>query len=257
MRILLLRITGSAALAFGLILVPQICLAGPGAQAVAAYISTHIIDEALLAFFGIAAAAAFYYAVRMIVTASSEGTYTELSNSFIHLFAGFAVIACTGAIVSAFYHPGGGTVTPGDLNLGISSISNFIVTGSAGIFTLMAVISGIGMVTSQGDEAAFGKWRKVLIGNIVGVVIMVLAEFIVNAVMLKNAGIAAEELKGIAVFLLTLIGFVSVLALIVAGILLIVSIDESLRDRSKRIIIGTLITLGIVMSCYTLISMFF
>ena len=59
-----------------------------------------------------------------------------------------------------------------------------------------------------------------------------------------------------ALWMLTLIGFICVAALIAAGIMLIVSIDESLKDRAKRIVIGTLISLLIVVASYTLIIIF-
>lgn len=56
--------------------------------------------------------------------------------------------------------------------------------------------------------------------------------------------------------MLTLLGFLAAIALIVAGIMLIISIDESLRDKAKSIVIGTLITLVVVFCCYTLIIIF-
>lgn len=50
--------------------------------------------------------------------------------------------------------------------------------------------------------------------------------------------------------------FIGVIALIVAGIMLIISIDESLREKAKSIVIGTLITLVFVLASYTLIIIF-
>ena len=68
--------------------------------------------------------------------------------------------------------------------------------------------------------------------------------------------IIIQELAGLANFILELIAAVSIIAILVAGILLIISVDESLKDRAKRIITGTLITLVIVIASYTLINIF-
>src|SRR3989338_420270 len=254
MRKYLLRIPGSIALTGMLLAIPELCFAGPGAVIISDFIQLHIINQALIAFWGIAAAAVFYYGVRMIITSPAEGTYAEISNSFIHMFSGFAVIACTGAIVSALYHPGG-DITPVDLTLGLGTVSKFIFNGSFGIFTLMATIAGIGMVTS-GDESGFGKWRKIVTGNVFGIVIMLLANVIVTAILTSNASLVTTELAGMVSFMLTIVGFVAVLALIVAGILLIVSIDESLKERAKKIITGTLIAIALVVASFSLVRVF-
>lgn len=246
------RSIGFILMAGGFLLAPQVCSAAGGAAALSAFIQNHILDQALIAFGGIAAAAAFYYAVRMIVNSQSESSYSELRNSFVHLFTGLAVIGCASGIAGAFYL----TVNPSFLIPGITSVTDYILTGAAGIFTLIVTIAGIGMITSQGDEGAFSKWRKVLMGNIIGVAIMLLAYSIVHAVTDVNPSLVLDELVGVALFLLQIIGFVCVIALIVAGILLIISIDESLRDRAKRIIIGTLIALAILIASYTLIATF-
>ncbi|MFA5799331.1 MAG: hypothetical protein WC840_00035 [Candidatus Peribacteraceae bacterium] len=235
----------------GFLLTPQTGSAAGGAAALSVFIQNHILNQALIAFGGIVAAAVFYYAVRMIVNSQSESSYSELRNSFVHTFTGLVVIGCAAGIANAFY-----TMTPNPLILGITSVTDYILTGAAGVFTLMVTIAGIGMVTSQGDEGAFSKWRKVMIGNIIGTVIMLLAATIVNAVTSRNPFLVTSELAGISLFLLQIIGFVCVIALIVAGILLIVSIDESLRDRAKRIIIGTLIALALLIASYTLIATF-
>lgn len=242
-------------------LIPATCSAAAGAQALAGFIELHLVQQALFAFWGISAAAIFYYAVRMVLEAYKDESYTNLSNAFINVLSGFAVIACASAFAAAFYTPGlsadnAADISPTILGIGVQSVADFIITMSAGIFVLMVVIAGIGMVTSRGDSGAFEKWRKILIANIVGVVVMFVAFYIVHAVSDINSGLLIEEMRGLALFLLTLLGFMCVVALIVAGVLLIVSVDESLRDKAKNIIIGTLITLALVVLCYTLIVTF-
>lgn len=248
-----MRSVGRTILFLILLPVPELCFAANnGTAQFSNFIRIHIIDQALIAFSGIAAAAIFYYAVRMIVDAYNEKAFTDVTNSFMYVMMGLMVIALAGAFTNSFFN----TISPGLLIPGINSIISFIIRAAEGAFTLMIVIAGLRMVVSQGDEGAFDKWKKILVGNCIGVMMMLIANFIVIGIASRDAGVIVEELSGIGLFMLTIIGFACVAALVIAGVLLIISIDESLRDRAKRAIIGTLISLMIVMAVYSLIFVF-
>jgi nicotinic acid phosphoribosyltransferase len=199
--------------------------------------------------------------VPMVLEAQKDDSVKELGNSLIFAFTGFAIIACAAAFASAFGVGtlSGGPVTqvhPITLTGGIKSVADFIIMMSAGIFILIVVIAGLGMIASQGESSNFDKWRKVLVANCIGVVLMLTSYFIIHAISDVNSGLLITEMKGLALWMLTLIGYICVAALIVAGIMLIVSIDDGLKDRAKRIVYGTLISLLIVIACYSLIVIF-
>lgn len=245
-----------------LLLTPGVCSAAAGAVALVGFIQAHIITQALTAFWGISFAALLYYSIRMVIDAYKEQAYTDVTNSYIHAFTGFAIIACASAFANAFgVGTSGGsnftTVTPGTtLYFSVASIATFIIEMSSGIFVLMIVLAGIRMVTTQGDQGAFDKAKHLLVINCAGVALMFIASAIVNGVAGANAFTIITELRGIALFLLELLGFVCVIALIIAGVYLIVSIDESYRDKAKKIIIGTLLTLVVILVAYALIITF-
>lgn len=242
-------------------LLPTPCFAGAGAAYLSNLVQFGLLPELMAAFWGLAAGAVFYYAVRMVLEAQKEEAGKDLSNAFIFAITGFAIIACASAFASAF---GVGVlstdavadVNPGILDFSIMSVANFIIKMSAGVFVLIIVITGLKMIATQGESSNFDKWRKVLVANCIGVVMMLTAYFVIHAVSDINSAMLITEMRGLALWMLTIIGFVCVVALIIAGILLIVSIDESLKDRAKRIVIGTLISLLIVIACYTLIIVF-
>lgn len=257
------RFSGPAALLTILLGAPEPCFAvNDGSAALVVFIQTHIINQALTAFFGVAFAALFYYAVRMIVEAYNEKAFTNISNSFIYVFIGFVVIAITRAFADAFFGTAGGpfgsrVINPSILNPSITSVIRYMIDGGAGAFVLMVVIAGLRMVTAQGDEGAFDKWRKVLVGNCLGVALMMLASAIVTGIQSTGSPAAIiNELRGIGIFLLTIVAYASVLSLILAGVFLIISVDEAQRDRAKKAIIGTLIALLMVIASYSIIVMF-
>lgn len=251
-----------------LLLTPLTCNAGAGADYLATNLLPSLLAQLLLAFWGIAAAAVFYYAVRLVIEAQNESAPKDLGNSLIFALVGFAIISLSAAFATAFGGFGAAgvfginadtypDVNPLALEIGIKSVADFIITMSAGIFILIIVITGFKMIASQGEGGNFEKSLKVLVANCIGVVLMLTAWFIVHALIdTSTPGLLIAEMRGLALWMLTLIGYLCVLALIVAGIMLIVSVDESLKDRAKKIVIGTLISLLILVACYTLIIIF-
>lgn len=253
----------SAILPLFLLAMPELCFAvNDGSAQLATFIKIRIIDNALYALSGVAGAAMFYYGIRMIVDAYNDKAYTDVINSFIYVLTGFIVIGLSHAFQIAFIGTGvlpasGIPFNPSNLSPGIGSIASFMAKGAEGAFTLIVVIAGLRMITAQGDEGTFDKWRKVLIGNCIGVMLILIADSIRIAIQTPNdPGAIVAELGGIGLFMLTIIGFASVLALIIAGILLIISVDEAQRDRAKRAVIGTLLSLLVVIASYTLIVTF-
>lgn len=260
-EIMFRRISSSLPAALVLTIIPQICLAGTGADYLAIFIKTHIIQQAMYAFIGISAAFLLYYAFRMIVEAQKEQTITDARRSFINALVGFAVIAIGGGFMNALSTSGFSLdnvtdIKPDALLLGINSVSTFLTTGAEGIFVLIITIVGIRMMLTQGDSAEFTKLTKVLVANIIGVVVMLTANIIITAIAGQSSANIIGEVVGIILFLLTILGFACAVALIIAGILLIISIDESLKDKAKKIIIGTLITLVIVLALGAIIQTF-
>ncbi len=248
------RLSAAFIPAVALLIIPTSCYAGAGADYLAHMLLPFLLNEVMIAFAGIAAAVVFYYAIRMVIEAHKDESGKDLANSFMYVLTGFAIIAMAGGFANAF---GLGTINPMALNVGIISVIDFIISMSVGIFVLIIVLTGLRMIASQGEEGNFDKQRKVLVANCVGVVLMLVAKVIVLALVdVGTPNLIITEMRGMAYYMLTLIGFMSVAALIAAGVLLIVSVDESLKDRAKKIVIGTLVSLLIVVACYSLIVIF-
>jgi hypothetical protein len=235
---------------------PQLCFAGAGAQALSNFITLHIINNGLVIFEGVAAFCLFYYGFRMILEAyKGDEAYTNAQNSFIYAAGGFIIIAISSAFVDAFFNQANGA-DPSRLVPGINSVSTFIITLMSGMFVLMITIDGLRMIASQGEASERTRIFKLLVMHCIGVAISLVAFAIVHAVADNDPGLLVEEMKGIILFLLTIFGTLCVVALIVAGVFLVISFDESLKDRAKKVVIGTLTALVFVLVCYTAIVTF-
>lgn len=240
---------------------PELCSASTGAKALALFISVHIIDQALIAFWGIATVVIFYSAYKLIVESHKDEALTNINNTVIFALVGFGIIASSLLIAQGLTTTGfsGGPVSgvqPLLITSALDVIRQYIITLSYSIFVLIIVISAMRMMFARGEQSEFDKWRKVIVGACIGTVIMFIANSIVIGVSAPSSFAIVTELVGLARFMLTLIGFGCGLALIIAGIMLIVSVDEGLQERAKKIIIGTLIALVIVLSSYAIIATF-
>ncbi len=201
---------------------------------------------------GVAALMLFIYGFTLIINASKDSAYTEATSSFVYALIGFAILAVSGSFVNALYL----NINPSALVPGINSVTDFLVTVASSVFVLMITITGLRMISSGGDTGDFGKSRNLIITNSIGLALTLLAKAIVFAVAGNSPSILVDEMKGIALFLLTLTGTICVCAVVVAGAYLIISVDEGYKDRAKKTIIGTLFTLGVVLASYTLIATF-
>ncbi len=238
-----------------LLAVPQACFAGAGAAALAGFIDLHIIANGLIIFQGVAAICLFYYGFRMILEAYKDESFTNAQNSFIYAAAGFIIIAISQAFTNAFYAQSSGA-DPSQLIPGIESVGSFILTAMSGLMILMLTIDGIRMVASQGDASERTRIFKLIIMHCIGVAMSLIAFALVHAVSDNDSGLLVEEMKGLVIFMLTIMGTLCVVALITAGVFLVISIDESLKDRAKKVVIGTLTALAFVLVSYTALVTF-
>ena len=64
------------------------------------------------------------------------------------------------------------------------------------------------------------------------------------------------QLVGLANFLLTFLGVLVVVLMVAAGIMLIVSVDEGLKDKAKTVVKTSIITLAVVLCSYVIVNAF-
>ncbi len=238
-----------------LLLIPSICSAQ--AVALANFLESFLVTQIMIAAGGVILGFLFYYGARMIFESQNESAITDARKSFVYALVGFAILAAMFPLRMAFVT--GTDINPVNTAILIpefTSLRSYIIVVAEGIFVLMITLHAFRLLTSQGDEGAADKVRKSLVMNILGAVLILLANVIASAVMGADAGMIAVELAGIAGFIITLIGGIAALTLIVAGILLIVSVDEGLKDRAKKIVTGTIIAIIIALISYVLLLAF-
>lgn len=212
-----------------------------------------------IAFIGIALLSFLYYSIQLLLARQEESVVAEAKSAYEMAITGCAVIMLTTLIVEAFAPASGGEIIrAGPLQTGLGMVVTFIKMALATVVFLRITIQGVRLILLQGQgEGETEKQKKQLLNGLFGVAAILLANALVNA-MFPGAGtpIIGVELVGMANFVLTLAGMAAVVAVIVAGVMLLVSVDEGLKDRAKKTISGAIIGIVIILSSFAIVNYF-
>jgi len=225
------------------------CLGGD----LASYFDSTILRGARVAFTGLLFGAILYYGIKLLIMPESDNTVTETKQAFE--YALFGVILMLGAELIASSFVTGGVVEPAGLNTVLGTVVTFIKALVATALLINITIQGFAMITAT-EEGGVTKARTKFLHGVYGAAIVLLASPIVNMMYDKNPSAGEIELKGIANYIITIFGLLAVVALIVSGILLVISVDESFKDRAKKLATASLVALIVVISAGALVNFF-
>jgi len=225
------------------------CLGGD----LSSYINATLIAGARIAFIGLLSGAIIYYGIKLLVIPENDTATTETKQAFE--YALFGVILMLGAELIASSFVTGGVVQPAGLTGVLSTVVIFIKAIIATALLVNITIQAFGMIAAI-EEGSVTKARTKFLHGIYGAAIVLLASPIVNMMYDKDPSVGQLELKGIANYIITIFGLLAVVALIVGGIFLVVSVDESFKEKAKKLIIACLVALIIVISAGAFINFF-
>ncbi|MDD5102952.1 MAG: hypothetical protein PHX93_00970 [Candidatus Peribacteraceae bacterium] len=225
------------------------CLGGD----LAPYINGTILEGARVAFTGLLFGAIFYYGLKLLITPENDTTVTETKQAFEYALFGTILMLGAGFIASSFVT--GGVVQPAGLNTVLDTIVTFIKAIIATALLVNITIQGFGMITAT-EEGGVTKARTKFLHGVYGAAIVLLAFPIVNMMYGSNPSAGEIELRGIANYIITIFGLLAVVALIVSGILLVISVDESFKERAKKLATASLVALVVVICAGALINFF-
>lgn len=220
------------------------------------YFWTIIFPAVRIAFVGIALLSFFYYGVQLLLARHEDSAQTEAKNAYEMAITGCAVIMMVTILVDTFSPVTG--VNPAPLGGALLNIIAYFKYILATVVTLRIVVQGVRLIALQGQgEGELEKQKKQFFNGLIGIAVILLANALV-ASFFPGAGTAviAAETVGIANFLLTIGGALSLVTIIAAGGMLILSVDETWKDRAKKTISGTVIALVVMLSAYVLVTYF-
>lgn len=196
-----------------------------------------------------------FYGFKLVVKSHDESAQTEARQAFNQAVFGTALVGGAFLIGSSFAIPDPSIVAEGGVNSVMLSVA---LTITALVFTGVIVnifIQAYRLITAA-EEGSIDTAKKRLIHGAIGGGIAILAISAVNAFFGVNVGLINSELVGIGNFLATIFGAMAVLGIFIAGIMLVVGVEESTKDRAKKLLLVSLVALVIVIAALSIIRYF-
>ena len=233
---------------------------GGGAGGLSDYVLGRAVTAMEIVFIAVAVLSLFFTTINMVMFSEQEEVVKQGRMNFVYGIAGAAVVSLARWFAVAFtpLETGSDLVDQGMVDTGIGNIIAFFKTLLSIILVTNIVIQGTRLIRSQGESEYVEHSRKRLINSFVGVIIVMLANTIAVSANpeLGTSTMLAVEVAGITSYLITIIGFAAVVVIIAAGIALIVSADESLKDKAKTMIKVAIVALIAVLVSYALVTAF-
>lgn len=233
---------------------------GGGAAGLSGYVTERIVTFMEVGFIAAILLVLFFAAMNMVIYGHDESAVKDGRMAFVYCIAGAAVTSLARWFVMAFSPSETGQRL---VNQAIvdQSITNLLIMFRLVLATALLgniVAQAMRLISSQGDDDQRGKAQKRLIASFVGAGFVMLANALIVAVnpTMGSSSDIADQIVGIANYLVTILGFASVVAIIAAGILLIVSVDEKLKDKAKSLIKTSVVALIAVLTAYALVTAF-
>lgn len=231
---------------------------GGGSLGLSLYVGNVIFPAVRIGFVAIAIVMFTAYAGRLLMESEEESTITDIKNAYSQAVVGAVIICISTFIVDGFGRSANATiVNPGPVTFAIANIIGYFKLSIGVLLSIVITTQGIRLMLLQGQESEIEQARKKFFHSLLGVAVILLANALVAAVQPGQQSIIVnDEIRGIVNVGLEVLAALSVLSLMVAGFFLVISIDDSLKDRAKKIVFGTVITLIVVLSAYTIVNYF-
>ncbi len=233
---------------------------GGGANGLVNYLLLRVVVALEAGFVAVAIITLFLSAANMVIFAEQEDVVKQSRTQFVYAIAASAVVALARWVALAFSpeSTGSALVNTGLVNDAVGNVLTYMRLSLTILLVVNIVIQGIRMISSQGEQEQMDKARKRLIGSFIGAAFLLLANRIVVAFnpQLGSSQVLATEFAGIANYLIAFIGFGAVVVIIVAGITLVLSVDESFKDKAKNMVKTAVVALVAVLVAYALMTTF-
>lgn len=238
--------------------VPLIPCGSGGAAGAAAYLIGNIFPAARIVFIATAILMFTQYALKLLFDPDSSETVSSAKLAY-----GYGIIACAIVGVATFIVDAVGQnaratiINDAPIYSAVGNIVLYMRLMVATLVTIFLLIQGIRLIVKQGSDDEFQNAKTQFIHTILGIAVILVANVLVTA-FFPGAGsvLLATEIVGIINFILTILGALAVVVIIIAGIMLVFSVNDGLKDRAKKAIFVAIVGLIVALLSYVIVRFF-
>lgn len=197
-----------------------------------------------------------FYGIKLLIGSRDDNTLTEVKAAYGHALFGAIIVGGAFLLSDTFTLPTGNLVDAAPFNTVVGNVITFFKALLATVVLLNIVIQGIRLVVAQ-EDGEIDKARKRLLHGMIGAAFVILSFAIVDAFYdTPSPAPLVAEAFGIARFALTIFGALAVIGLIISGVMLVVSVEEGLKDRAKKLVITCIVALAVVITAFGIVTLF-
>ncbi|MBT3292655.1 hypothetical protein HN512_03895 [Candidatus Peregrinibacteria bacterium] len=238
-----------------------------GAGGGTAYIRNLIIGPQGLqiAFVGILFGMSLFYGVLLIIGSRSESIISEVKVAYGQAVGAALLVGGALFLADTFASSTPRIVEPSPFHILAMNTIEFMSALIATAVIINITLQGIRLVIAM-EDGDIDRAKKGFKQGIIGAAIAILAIPIVRTFTNVNTldGVINPggpqsliiELIGIGRYFTLILGSLSVTGIIVAGIFLVISVDEGMKDKARKLIATSLIALVVALTSYGLVQMF-
>ena len=216
---------------------------------------------------GVAVIMGILYGMSLIFARGKEDVIAKQKMNFLWILMGFAILIISENVASIFNPEKAEISKLIDFNAArdqLRDIVNYIKWLMGSVIVLFMTISSIRMIIAQGDEEAISAQKRNLAWSIIGMLIILLANNVVNAIYFINrpdeviSGPAQSTITIIADvvrLILVFLGPIAIIFTLIAGIMYLTALDNEERaEQAKRMIVGGITAIVIIYASYALVN---
>jgi hypothetical protein len=217
---------------------------------------------------GVAMIFGLIYAMSFVFARGKEDTISKARTNFLWLLLGFVIIMAADQVASIFNPETAKSDKLIDFQAGrdlLRNAANYIKWLFGSVIVLLMTMSGLRMVTSRGKEEILKKQKENLFFSGIGMLVILLASNIVDAVYYLNgddykaaqASVGITQIGGIIKLLLVFLGPVAILFTIYAGFMYLTALDnEDSAKKARKMIVAGVTGIVIIYAAYALVNTF-
>jgi hypothetical protein len=233
------------------------CATG-GAAGAYIFVATEVIPEMKILFAGFLLIFFVYYAMRLLLESGEESTQTEVKAAYGYAVSGAVLVSVASLIALSVGNEASGTLINSDPGGPAQTAIDLVITylqwlmGTAVL--IFIAFQGVRLVILHGQDAEAEKQKTRFFHGLAGVAIVILANTIVGAVAGSQASLLGTQGKAAVDLMLEIFGILVILSFIVAGVMLVISTDEGLKDRAKKIFYAGIVGMIVVFSAFMIVT---
>jgi len=209
------------------------------------------------------------YAINFVLARGKEETISKYRTNFLWLFIGFVIIMAAQSIADIFNPVAAKSTALIDFTKAsdkLREITNYVKWLIGSVIVLFTTVSGVRLVVARGNEEKISKEKDNLIYSGIGMLILLMASNIVDAIYVINdpdhivsggSVRIVNELGSIIRLLLVFLGPVTILFTLGAGFMYMSAFENEERAKTARnMIVAGITGIVIVYISYALVATF-